>query len=156
MISPLFDERWTAYTETVVRIDHPTIGRIVVTPEPSGRTQGLFPHESGRPIHVMTAHNPGRALSARENEQRQRQLLAGLEQQGDLEIWDAVGADVSWTHQEQSLAIIGLTDDDAREVARTFDQDAIFAWTPARWNLLSCIDDRTWHAGWTLTPERAA
>lgn len=153
MISPVFDERWFAYTVTVVRIDHPKWGRFIVAPEPGGGTQGLFPDDGGRSIHIMTAHNPGRALPAAENEQRQRQLRTGLGQRPGLEIWEAVGADVTWTHQEQSLAIVGLTDDDAREVARAFDQDAIFAWTPQQWNLLSCIDDLTWHAGWTVTHE---
>ena len=152
MISAVFDERWLAYTETVVRIDHPKQGRFLVAPEPGGATQGLFPNDDGTvdPHHDGAQSRTCPTRQLRTSNANSNFALAWSNRR-TLEIWDAVGADVTWTHQEQSLAIIGLTDDAAREVARTFDQDAIFAWTSDRWNLLSCIDDRTWHAGWTLT-----
>lgn len=151
MIPADFDERWYAYTVTVVRFDHPERGPHVLSPDPAGNLDE-FLAQPEEVIHVMTAHNPGRQLSASENDARQQQLRNHLTEQSDLQIWTALGADPTWTHSEDSVAIIGLKDDEARDLAASFDQDAIFAWTASSWGLLSCRDDRSWYAGWTLKP----
>ncbi|GIH71241.1 DUF3293 domain-containing protein [Sphaerimonospora thailandensis] len=64
---------------------------------------------------------------------------------------DFGGGDAARLHVEPSAAIVGLDDDAARYLGRRYGQDAIFAWDPAAWRLLSCTDDRTETCGWTST-----
>jgi hypothetical protein len=150
MTSPSAQERWLSYTTTIVRIDHPRLGSFVVEPAPAGHANGEYPAPGQGPIHIMTAHNPGRALSVDENDRRQQELLARLSRRSDVEVWNALGGDRRWQHTEDSVAIVGLDDGAALELARGFDQDAIFSWVESQWLLLSCVDDRTWSAGWRI------
>ena len=150
MISELFDERWQAYAGTHVRIAHPERGALEVRPAPVGQTLGQFPDQALRTIHIMTAQNPGRPLPDEENQRRQAELVASVRELTGVDAWSAVGGDPAWTHTEDSLAIIGLTDDEALQLARRFDQDAIFAWTSTEWGLVSCRSEQHQGVGWQV------
>ena len=49
---------WDAYLGAVMRIEGPG-GVVWVRPAPVTHTAGEYPDPDGRPIYVMTAHNPG-------------------------------------------------------------------------------------------------
>lgn len=153
MISPKFEDRWQAYLSTYVRIQPPELGRIEVRPAPIGHIEGQFPDPSGRTIFVMTAHNPGHQLSAEDNDRRQSALVRAVHELPTASAWPAVGGDPSWQHSEESLAILGIAENDAVALARSFDQDAIFAWTPSEWVLVACEFDRRQAAGWSAAVE---
>jgi hypothetical protein len=149
LISDDFGERWRAYTGAHVRLDHPELGAIEVQPDTSGRVAGDFP-EPGRTIHIMTAHNPGRPLPDAENGQRQRLLASLVQNLPEVCSWPATGGDPTWTHCEESLAIVGLTDPAALDLARQFDQEAIFAWNEDSWRVVACARDVDHSSGWVV------
>lgn len=122
VISHSADKRWLAYTVTHVRIEHPSHGSFIVAPAPAGETHGRYPAPGRGPIHIMTAHNPGRALNDDENRLRQRQLTDDLRALPNLALWPAVGGDPAWQHTEDSLAIVGLDEATAQQLARRYDQ----------------------------------
>lgn len=98
----------------------------------------------------MTAQNPGRALSDEDNADRQLELLAVVKAMPEVDAWPALGGDPTWVHTEESVAVVGLSDEEAVALARRFDQDAIFAWTPGQWWLLSCRSDHREAYGYEL------
>ena len=150
MISEVFDERWQAYAGTHVRITHPSLGELEVQPFEAGTTVGSFPDDAHRTIHLMTAQNPARQLSDAENASRQAALVAQLSTNPSVEVWSAIGGDPTWSHTEDSVAIVGLTDDEAITLARRFDQYAIFAWTTTDWWLISCRSNQRQAVGWRV------
>lgn len=138
---------WDHYSAAVVRIGLPT-GWVQIEPAPPGSTTGPFPDPAGRTIHVLTAHNPrGQHADARTNDHAHHQLLHHVQAAGHQPL-AAAGADPTWTHVEESIAILGMTDADARALGHRFGQDAIFAWTPTHWTVTSCTDDRRSIHGW--------
>jgi hypothetical protein len=152
VISDSLEERWQAYVHTHVRVQHPRVGAIEVRPVSIGNVIGEFPDEAGRTIHVLTAHNPGRQLSVEDNNRRQSDLIRIVGERTHIEAWPALGGDPQWQHAEDSIAAVGMTDSEALELARRFDQDAIFSWTPQSWRLLSCDGDREHESGWASHP----
>jgi len=67
-----------------------------------------------------------------------------------LEIWPAIGLDPNSEYREEGVAVFGLSEMEAITLGARYDQNAIFAWTPAAWRILSCIDERREEAGWLL------
>ena len=149
-ISTVFAERWKDYEGTFVRIMHPELGDLEVRPTATRAIIGDFPDPAGRTIHIMTAHNPGVQLSEQDNRHRQQVLVTAVDKMPDAHAWSAIGGDPSWVHTEDSVAIVGLTDQSAVELARRFDQDAIFRWTRTEWTLISCRSEQRHTAGWQL------
>ena len=49
---------WDAYAGAVMRVEAPG-GVFWVRPAPVALTRGEYPDPAGRPIYVLTAHNPG-------------------------------------------------------------------------------------------------
>jgi hypothetical protein len=49
---------WDIYVDAVMRIEPPG-GVFWVWPAPTGSTTAEYPDPEGRPIYVITAHNPG-------------------------------------------------------------------------------------------------
>ncbi|MFF4486919.1 DUF3293 domain-containing protein [Streptomyces sp. NPDC001544] len=142
---------WNLYRTTVVDIRFP--GRTVrVEPRPSGTAEGLFPEPAGSAtIHVVTAWNPlGRTAPADDNARSQSLLLDEVRRRG-LTSWSAEGGDARGTHREDSVAVVGLSDDAARDLGHRFGQDAIFAWTPDAWRLLACGTGATAVSGWAAS-----
>ena len=143
---------WSAYIDAVLRIGAPS-GVIWVRPAPVSTTSGEYPDPDGRAICVITAHNPGgRVASGADNAAAQAQLVAELEKRG-LTWWPAAGGDPSWTHVEDSAAVIGMDEADAIALGAQFGQDAIFMLTPADRQVVGCAERRVVATGWSIEPE---
>ena len=140
---------WDAYAGAVVRIEAPG-GVVWVQPAPVTRNAGQYPDPEGRPICVITAHNPGgRMASDAANASAEARLSAELDRRG-LTWWPAAGGDPSWTHIAASAAVIGMDEADAIALGAEFGQDAIFVLTPADRRVVSCADGRVAATGWSI------
>ncbi|MFF8591749.1 DUF3293 domain-containing protein [Streptomyces sp. NPDC015220] len=144
--------QWPRYLRAVVDIAFPAHTVRVAPGSPEGAPGLPYPLGSARTIHVVTAFNPlGREAGAPANLRAQHELLhqLGLRR---LRWWPAVGGDPAGTHAEISAAVVGMDDARARALGRRFGQDAVFAWSPGSWRLLSCTDPAQdtvvadWHA----------
>jgi hypothetical protein len=143
---------WESYVTTEVRIDLPG-GAVRVFPAPPLQASGRYPDPAGRPIAVVTAHNPqGRVVCGEANAAAQKLLedeLTGL----GLEWWPAAGADPSWEHVERSVAVPGLSEADALALGAKYDQEAVFILTPASRKVIDCVTGRRSITGWVIAPE---
>ena len=111
---------------------------------------GTWPWESRKPIHVVTAWNPGEERPGEVvNRARQGRLEAELSARG-LHIWRTVGRDPTASHAEDSAAVAGLTEREAVALGARYGQAAIFAWSPEQWTVVSCVDDRRNRTSWIL------
>jgi hypothetical protein len=143
------DASWTAYTKAVVDIDPPGRTGLRISPRPKGEV-GLWPNWLRAPLFVITAWNPGpNRLEIELNRARQRSLEADLARLG-VTVWPAVGWDIDTQHREESVAVSGLSEEDAIELGTLYGQDAIFGWTPTAWHILSCVDESHRELGWLL------
>jgi hypothetical protein len=114
---------------------------------------GEYPGPDGRAICVITAHNPGgRLASGAANAAAQAQLVAELGKQG-LKRWPAAGGDPSWTHVEDSAAVIGMDEADGIALGAQFGQDAVCVLTPAERRVVGCAERRIVATGWSIEPE---
>jgi hypothetical protein len=143
---------WDAYVMAVVRIETPD-GVRWLKPDSIFRTEGQYPDPDGRPIYVLTAHNPdGRLVSDAANAAAQARLEAQLRQRG-LTWWRADGGDPTWTHVEAGVALIGIAEAVAVALGAELKQDAIFAFNPAYRRVVSCTDTRVETTGWSSEPD---
>ncbi|MER5691147.1 DUF3293 domain-containing protein [Streptomyces mirabilis] len=150
--------QWSHYLRAVVDIAFPAHSiRVAAGPSDGGVPSLPYPFNDVQSIHIVTAFNPGgRNTSERANLRAQHELLHSIGLNG-LQWWPAVGGDLAGTHAEISAAVVGMDDAQARNLGRRFGQDAVFAWSPASWRLLACIDAAhdtviaDWHAA-LLTP----
>jgi hypothetical protein len=139
---------WSAYVSAVMRIEAPG-GVFWVRPASPASTTGEYPDPEGRPIYVLTAHNPGgQVIPDTENALAEERLVTELDRRG-LTWWPAAGGDPSWTHVEPSAAVIDAGESDMLALGAEFDQDAIFILTPADRRIVSCIDQRVTVTGWS-------
>jgi transcriptional regulator with XRE-family HTH domain len=123
------------YARTVLEIDWTDDMRLVVQHRDEGVTEGSFPDGAER-IHVITAANPrSRLLRVSENHERNRLLAQDLEAAG-LDHRPAIGRspDSSWS--EPSFAVIDAERDLLLDLARRYEQHAIFEWTPKHRSVL--------------------
>jgi transcriptional regulator with XRE-family HTH domain len=117
------------YADTVIEIRWPDRPNQLVEPRPEGVTEGEFPKGVDH-VHVITAFNPrSRLLRLGENEERNRLLAADLERAG-MRYVPAVGRspDDSWS--EDSFAVVDADAADILDLARRYQQNAVFQWTP--------------------------
>jgi transcriptional regulator with XRE-family HTH domain len=123
------------YATTVIEIHWPDRPHQVVQPRPEGETEGDFP-EGIDHLHVITAFNPrSRLLRRGENEERNRLLRADLDRAG-LSYVEAVGRspDSSWS--EDSFAVIDADAGEILDLARRYEQSAIYECNPAGLNVV--------------------
>ena len=143
---------WDAYVTAVVRIESPS-GVRWLKPARIFRTEGRYPDPGGRPIYVLTAHNPsGRRAPDAANAAAQARLESQVRRRG-LTWWPADGGDATWTHVEASVALIGVAEADAVALGAEFRQDAIFAFSTAYRRVVSCTGSRVETTGWTIEPD---
>ena len=119
------------YLKTVVSIEEDGILR----PASDSRSvaQGV--------VHVITAWNPGDERPSREeNDDANERLLIELVSRG-LNPCRAVGADPDSEHAEESWAVHGLSDDEARAIGAAFGQVAVFRLTATDQTVLACFED---------------
>lgn len=84
------------------------------------------------PFAVVTGYNPsGRETAATINEASNAMLEIELQGRG-IRYALGSGHDESWTHDEPSFALFGLTQGQALGIARRFGQAAIFWWDGKR------------------------
>jgi hypothetical protein len=145
-------DAWDAYLSAEIRIDLPG-GAVRVLPAPVMQASGEFPDPAGRPVAVLTAHNPG-GISAgpAANAQAQALLESELASRGHR-WWPSAGADPSWTHVEDGVAIPGISEAEALELGASFGQEAIFVLTPASRRLIDCVTGRRAVTGWVIVAE---
>ena len=148
------EQRWSEYANAHARLHLPDGSTLEAGPIQGATNQGTFADPAGRTIHVITADNPGRDVSAEVNMSAHRQLL----ERADELHWDylhAHGGDPAWTHVEACIAALGADLEDVLRVGRDFAQDAIFEWTPQQWSLVMCDEsmraDYAWRA-WIVDP----
>jgi hypothetical protein len=141
------EDVWTAYARTVVDISPPGRATLRISPAPKGAV-GSWPEGFRAEIFVITAWNPhSQPVDDSTNRVRQQALESELLR---LEPWPAVGLDPNSEHREEGVAVSGLSEIEAITVGASYEQNAIFAWTPAAWRILSCVDGRREEAGWFL------
>lgn len=134
---------WRFHEQTAVYFDSANrSGQVVPIVEGAG--------EDNPPLgalHVVTAIQPSTDPRAIDNVNRTEVLDNELGAAG-LQVLPAVGASTDGTYSEDSRAVFGLSDDDARQLGLRFGQVAVFAWRGPRWSLLACSTDRVTHRGW--------
>lgn len=143
---------WDDYLTAEIRIELPD-GPVRVYPGPPFQASGRYPDPDGRPIAVITAHNPGGVTVADEaNDKAQAALEAELDRRG-IAWWPAAGADPDWSHVEASVAIPGLSEADALALGADFGQEAVFLLTPGSRKVIACATGRRSVTGWSVVPE---
>ena len=143
--------RWDAYVSAELRIETPD-GPVHVYPAPALQATGEYPDPGRRRIAVITAHNPGgEDVVPEANAVAHRELIAELDRRS-LTWWPAAGADPSWEHVEESVAIPGLSQSDALELGAKFGQEAIFLLSPTGLRVIDCATGRMSMTGWHIEP----
>ncbi|MFG2425930.1 DUF3293 domain-containing protein [Streptomyces sp. NPDC048448] len=94
---------------------------------------------------------PRRPYGPRREDERDHNVLLDDLNRRSVTWWPAAGGDPDGVHIEKSAAVVGLSEAEARELGRSLGQDAVFAWTPSTWRLLSCVDSRVDECGWRIT-----
>jgi len=148
------EARWADYATAHARLHLADGTTLEVGPTVAKRIEGEFADPAGRTIHVITADNPGRDVSAEANAAAHERLLARATEL-HWEVVHAHGGDPSWTHVEACIAVFGAPVDEVLAIGREFGQDAVFEWTPSVWNLISCDGARRVESAWRSWQVRA-
>ena len=138
---------WRYYLQTVVHFDIPAC-RGLVRPVDAGTGADDPPLGA---LHVLTAVQPGASADSAESAARIDVLDHELRDRG-LRTLPAVGASFDGTYREESRAVFGLDDEQARELGRRFGQVAVFRWRDSSWSLIACAGERETHRGWLWNP----
>jgi hypothetical protein len=119
------------YLKTVVLIEED--GSLVPASNARCVAQGV--------VHVLTGWNPGDERPSREeNDATDEELRTELVSRG-LNPCRAVGADPDSEHAEESWAVCGLSDDEARAIGAAFGQVAVFRLTATGQAVMACFED---------------
>ncbi|MCB0931249.1 MAG: DUF3293 domain-containing protein [Mycobacterium sp.] len=102
-------------------------------------------------LHVVSAIQPESDPGTTESAARMGVLDRELAVRGLCAV-PVVGASLDGTYCEDSRAIFGLTNDEARTLGADFGQVAVFAWCGPWWSVLACGLDRSAHSRWRWTP----
>jgi len=138
------DTPWRYYEQTAMQFVEPGCsGRVVPVSDLGGGNK----HLPLGPLHVVTAIQPDGDPDSGDSAARLKVLDRELRAAGIRSI-RAVGSSLDGGHAEESRAIFGQTDRQARELGRRFGQVAVFAWSGPKWSLLACAADRQTHRGW--------
>lgn len=138
------DTPWRYYEKTAVRFDVPgKSGRVVPVRGVKGDGEPL----PLGPLHVVTAIQPDGDPRGADSAVRLAVLDRELHAM-EVRSVRAVGSSFDGDHAEESRAVFGLSDNQARELGLRYGQVAVFAWSGPRWSLLSCATDRQTHRGW--------
>jgi hypothetical protein len=149
---PIPQQLRDAYAAAIVRIDRDD-HRLTVTPAAAGTAAGPFP-EDAETVHIVTAWNPrSEPLAPHVNAARQRRLRAVAMTLPTGWIAGSEGHDAARSWVEDSLAIADAAEADVLELARRFDQHAVYAWTREARTTVWVADGRRDVAGWTCARE---
>ena len=96
---------------------------------------------SSETIHVLTAWNPGtERLVQEENDKANERLHQDLVDRG-LSPCRAMGKDPNSDYFEDSWAVIGLSDQEARDIGASFNQVAVFRVSDGEQTVIACTED---------------
>lgn len=148
-MSSATEDPWASYERTVVAIRRPGGGTLWVRSAADADEAG-WPWPDGRPVHLLTAWDPGLERPGREvNRRRQAALEADLAVLS-VSLLAAVGVDVATGRREEGVAVRGLAEAEVLALGMRYGQDAVFAWTPTEWTIVACRGDRRLASGWSL------
>ena len=100
---------------------------------------------SSETIHVLTAWNPGtERLVQEENDKANERLHQDLVDRG-LSPCRAMGKDPNSDYFEDSWAVIGLSDQEARDIGASFNQVAVFRVADGKQTVIACTE------GWCVS-----
>ena len=146
-ISP--DDPWFGYVKTVVELVRPALPDLAVRAMPLGTT-GIWPWATRSAVFVLTAWDPGdERLSEEVNQARQAALDAELRPRAKA-WWRTRGFDQISGYRDAGVAVSGLDERLVLEAGARFGQDAVFAWSPDEWAIISCSGDRRLSLGWAV------
>lgn len=143
------DGLWQSYLDTAVHFGFSRPGGTVI-PDP----RGVANEPPFGPLQVVTAIQPGADPDSVESRTRMRILEHELDVGGIRSI-RAVGSALDGSHGERSLAVFGVTVEEALALGRRFGQVAIFDWEGPGWSLLACVGDRRTDRGWRWVADSA-
>jgi hypothetical protein len=142
---------WASYDRAVVDLAPPGHAAMRLVPDRPGDT-GPWPEGLDVPVVVVTAWNPDSdSRPAPANRAANEALVAELDRRG-LVHWPATGRDPDAGHHEEGFAVTGLSEAEGVALGRRWGQAAVYVWTPARWQVVSCTDDRRHVHGWRIVP----
>lgn len=95
----------------------------------------------GSRVHVITAWNPGDERPSRSENDASNFALQQLLVERGLHPRRAVGADPDSEHAEESWAVVGLDDHEARTIGASFGQVAVFRIADGVQTVLACTED---------------
>ena len=96
---------------------------------------------SSETIHVLTAWNPGtERLIQEENDKANERLHQDLVDRG-LSPCRAMGKDPNSDYFEDSWAVIGLSDQEARDIGASFNQVAVFRVADGKQTVIACTEE---------------
>jgi Protein of unknown function (DUF3293) len=155
------EDPWSGYARLVVEIeragevsevdevDDAVDGAIVVRAAPLGQI-GPWPWSSPEPVHIVTAWNPGTSRPGVEANRTEQARLEDEVRALAATMWSARGRDPLTGERDEGVAVRGLAEADVRALGARYGQDAIFAWSPLEWAIVSCRGARREVAGWSL------
>jgi hypothetical protein len=148
------DDPWFGYASTVVEIVRPDEGNVIVEAAPPGEV-GAWPWTAPSAVFVLTAWDPGdERFDLPANRARQATLDAELRRRA-RSTWVARGADPESGYRDEGVAVVGVDEREVLELGTRYGQDAVFAWTPGEWAIVSCDGTRRLSLGWHSSPSRA-
>jgi hypothetical protein len=143
------DDPWASYGRTEVAISLPGGSTLRVRPAPLP-DEVRWPWPDRRPVHVLTAWDPGpERPGLRVNRVRQRALEGDLAHLGS-QLLLAVGVDPVTRRREEGVAVQGVQEAEILSLGARYGQDAVFAWTPREWAVVACQGTRRLAGGWSL------
>jgi len=148
-VRPDSDDPWASYRRTVVEIAWPGEARLRVRSAPES-DPAAWPWPTEQPVHILTAWDPGpERPGEKANRARQAALQADLERLA-LPFVSAVGVDPASGRREEGVAVRDAVEAAMVDLAASYGQDGIFAWTPEEWAIVGCGDGRRLPSGWSI------
>lgn len=141
-------ELWLFYADTVVDVFMED-GRTLSITQTSDPTIDAWPFDEADVAWILTACNPRSVpLTDDENATRHQQLGEQLAERGYAYL-ETVGFDPkdrSWS--EQGYAVLGISEDEVCDLARSWDQNAVYKWAPDHWEIVGVVMDGRTRSGW--------
>lgn len=131
------EERWAQYATAVLRIEVERGVWVALNGPDSAAVLPVRP-----PVFLLTAWDPfGERRTPEENAAANERLATDLQLLG-AEVLRAIGSDARTGYGEEGFAVVGVPRDDVIEVARHFDQEAIYEVDADAVAIVSCVDGR--------------
>jgi hypothetical protein len=143
------EELWRTWLEAHLWIERP--GGVDAWWHIVPRRDGVVDeYPLGTPVHLLTAWNPrGEELSRAENDERQELLLTFLNDERVAAV-RSIGASQDGSWVEPGFAILDVTEEVAVDIARRFEQAAIYAWSETRLEVVGALHEGRASVGWSL------